>query len=78
MKGERSTLLFRRNIDPSCAYCKHGLPIGQSEIACRKRGIMTEEGKCGLFRYEPTKRRPEYMKNMNVNMEDISEADFRI
>jgi len=53
-------LLFRRNIEPSCAYCKHGASLGFGDIACSRRGIMTEEGKCGAFHYEPTKRKPEY------------------
>ena len=55
-------MLFRKNIQPSCAYCKHGMSLGFGEIACSKRGIMSDEGKCGAFRYEPTKRVPEYSR----------------
>ena len=55
-------MLFRRNTKPSCAYCKHGMTMGFGEIACSKRGIMSVEGKCNLFCYEPTKRKPEYSR----------------
>jgi len=55
-------LLFRRNIEPSCAYCKHGLSLGLGEVACSRRGIMSDEGRCSAFRYEPTKRKPEFAK----------------
>ena len=53
-------MLFRNNIVPSCAYCKHGLSLGLGEVACSKRGIMQDDGSCSAFRYEPTKRMPEY------------------
>jgi len=38
------------------------MTMGFGEIACSKRGIMSEEGSCGAFCYEPTKRKPEYSK----------------
>jgi len=68
-------MLFRRNIEPSCAYCGNGMSLGFKEIACSKRGIMSEEGKCTAFRYEPTKRQPEYANNIappKVSAEDMS------
>jgi len=36
--------------------------MGLGEVACSRRGIMLEEGKCNAFRYEPTKRKPEYAR----------------
>ena len=68
-------MLFRRNIEPSCAYCKHGMSLGLGEVACSKRGIMLDEGKCTSFRYEPTKRKPEFANSpvaINVSEEDMS------
>jgi len=68
-------LLFRKNIQPSCAYCKYGISLGFGEIACSKRGIMSEEGKCTSFKYEPTKRKPEYARSpvaINISNEDMS------
>ena len=73
---ERNALLFRRDIAPSCTYCKHGISLGFGEIACTRRGIMTEEGKCGAFRYEPTKRKPEYARTVKIADFDESEMSL--
>jgi len=51
------------------------MSLGYEEIACSKRGIMTAEGNCTLFRYEPTKRQPEYTSTQavkKVSIEDMS------
>jgi len=69
-------MLFRRDIAPSCAYCKFGISLGFGEIACSKKGIMTEEGKCTSFYYEPTKRKPEYV-NIPV-AQKIDAGDFSL
>ena len=68
--------IFNRNIAPSCAYCKHGANLGFNEIACSKLGIMSDEGKCNAFRYEPTKRKPEYAKN--ITLKEYSTEDMQI
>ena len=52
-------MLFDRNIEPSCAYCRHGTDVGCGVIVCIKRGIMAVYGYCGAFSYEPTKRIPD-------------------
>ena len=51
-------MLFRKNIDPRCAYCQRGAQISEREVACVKRGIMPVEGSCRRFRYDPLKRVP--------------------
>ena len=70
------TLLFRRNIEPYCCYCKYGMTLGFNEVACSKRGIMAGDGNCGAFRYEPTKREPEF--SMTAATPKVSEEDMRI
>jgi len=75
MKGS-GEVLFRRNIEPSCAYCKHGMSLGFDEIACSKRGIMSENGRCNAFSYEPTKRKPEYARSPVVAR--ITEDDMSL
>ena len=68
-------MLFRRNIKPSCSYCKFGISLGFGEVACSKRGIMSDEGECGAFSYEPTKRQPEYARKQvlpELDEEDMS------
>jgi hypothetical protein len=53
-----------------------GVNIGQNEIACKKRGIMSVEGDCNAFAYEPTKREPEFAGNLNTK--SLSKEDFII
>jgi len=52
-------MLFNRNIEPSCAYCRFSTGLGFDEYACSKRGIVAGDGSCNSFKYEPTKREPE-------------------
>ena len=52
-------MLFSRNILPSCAYCQFGSVIGGGEVACIKRGIMSEVGCCRQYTYDPLKRVPD-------------------
>jgi hypothetical protein len=69
-------MLFDRNIEPSCAYCRYGEALGYDEYACSKRGIMAGSGSCGTFRYEPTKREPEPLPNLRAS--GLSEEDFAL
>jgi len=59
-------MLFRKNIEPSCSYCRNGIKIGFDEVMCRRHGIVTESSKCSYFRYEPTKREPEFARNIKA------------
>jgi hypothetical protein len=67
-------MLFRRNIEPSCSYCRFGANLGNGEIACSKRGIMSADGSCNAFKYEPTKREPEFSRGFKAT--NVSEEDF--
>jgi len=50
--------------------------LGFGDIACSRRGIMTEEGRCGAFHYEPTKRKPEYAKTLKIASFDENEMSL--
>ena len=69
-------MLFKQNIHPSCSYCLYGTDLGYNEIACIKRGIMSAVGFCNAFRYEPTKRVPEFAQNVSISR--MKEEDFAI
>lgn len=69
-------MLYRRKIEPSCSYCRHGITLGMEEVICRKRGIVSESSSCSAFYYEPTKRKPEYA-NITTSPK-YSEGDFDI
>ncbi|WP_417045139.1 hypothetical protein [Dysosmobacter sp.] len=67
--------LFRRDMDPRCAYCEKGQQINEREVACVKRGVVPVESHCRSFRYDPLKRvppRPAALDTENLNEEDFS------
>ena len=39
-------MLFRKDIDPRCAYCARGSRISDDKVACVKRGIVAPEFHC--------------------------------
>ena len=51
--------MFRKNIEPSCAYCKHGIQLSPDRIGCHKRGVVPLHSACSKFTYNPLKRQPE-------------------
>ena len=69
-------MLFDRNIEPRCSYCRHGMDLGYDTIACIRRGIMASYGSCGAFRYEPTKRVPEIVPDLKLT--GFTEEDFQL
>jgi len=59
-------MLFRKNLQPRCEYCQSGTSLGFGEVICIRRGIVSENFMCGYFRYEPTKREPEYARSIKA------------
>ena len=37
--------LFRKNIEPRCAYCARGARIDDGHVACVKRGVVADTDK---------------------------------
>ena len=67
--------LFRKNIEPRCAYCTRGSQINEEEVACVKRGVVAADHHCGAFRYDPLKRvppRPVALETRELKQEDFS------
>ena len=67
--------LFRKKIEPRCAYCAKGCQFNETEVACVKRGIVAAEHHCGAFRYDPLKRvppRPVKLESQKLKQEDFS------
>jgi hypothetical protein len=69
-------MLFRKNIDPRCAYCAKGNVIGEGEVACAKRGVVSPEGHCSAFQYDPLKRVPP--RPLKPDMKTLKEEDFSL
>ena len=66
--------LFRKKIDPRCAYCARGNQISDAQVACRKKGVVNCEDHCGAFRYDPLKRvppRPAVLETEKLDSEDF-------
>ena len=68
--------LFRKNMDPSCAYCTHGQQVNEREVACVKRGIVPIELHCRAFRYDPLKRVPP--RPAQLSTDGLKEEDFSL
>lgn len=68
-------MLFRKDIEPRCAYCCRGQGISEREVACVKRGVVPVEHSCRSFRYDPLKRvppRPAALDTGRLREEDFS------
>ena len=46
--------LFRREMDPRCAYCQFASTLNDRECMCVKRGVVPMEHHCRAFRYDPS------------------------
>ena len=63
-------MLFRKNIEKSCSYCVHSAKLEDGLYLCTKKGILTEDGKCFHFRYDPCKRIPVKAKALDFSKYD--------
>ncbi len=69
-------MLFRKDIDPRCAYCQKGSPLNDREVACVKRGVMPVEGSCRSFRYDPLRRTPP--RPVSLRLPALRQEDFEL
>ena len=68
--------LFRKDIDPRCAYCERGRQINELSVACVKRGIVPVEHHCRAFKYDPLKRVPP--RPAALNTQGLKDEDFSL
>ena len=67
--------IFRKDIDPQCAYCEHGTTTANKDtILCKKQGaVMQSFSKCKKLRYDPLKREPKVISlTSTFSKEDFS------
>lgn len=69
-------MLFRKEIEPRCAYCQHGTDIGEESVACLKKGVMDSGSHCSSFRYDPFKRVPP--QQAEPDFSKLSDEDFSL
>ena len=69
-------MLFRKDMEPRCAYCQRGTLVNEREVACLRRGIVPMESSCRAFRYDPLKRTPP--RPVKPSAGALSEEDFKL
>lgn len=52
-------MLFRKKMERACAYCSRAVKIDEDTMVCVKKGVVSADGACRRFRYDPLKRVPE-------------------
>lgn len=69
-------MLFKKDIEPRCAYCKRGAVLDEDRVMCMKKGIVSSADSCGRFKYDPLKRVPP--KPVTANFSHLKEEDFTL
>lgn len=69
-------MLFLKKIEPSCSYCDSGSRISDTEVACLRRGIVSAQGSCRKFKYDPLKREPPHTENLDAGK--FTQEDFSL
>lgn len=69
-------MLFRRDIEPCCAYCARGEAISDEQSICKNKGVTLLSFSCHSFKYDPLKREPQ--KPIKLRTDLLSEKDFQI
>ena len=69
-------MLFRKNIEPRCAYCAKGRELDQDQVVCSKKGVMSGGSSCPSFRYDPLKRVPP--RPAKLSAANLSDEDFKL
>lgn len=66
--------MFRKDIEPHCAYCVRGKKISEDKVVCHKHGVVSAQDSCRSFRYDPLKRvppRPAVLPTNKLRPEDF-------
>ena len=67
-------MIFSKDIEPMCLYCEHGKRIlATDDIICKKKGIVSPEGRCRKFKYTPINRIP---PKKTAITEEFTKEDF--
>jgi hypothetical protein len=69
-------MLFRKKIEPRCAYCTKGRTIDEEQVACIKKGIVAPEDHCPSFVYDPLRRVPP--RPVKLSADKLSREDFEV
>lgn len=68
--------LFQKTIEPRCTYCAHCRPMGEEQVICSKKGVMSAGSQCRSFKYDPLKRVPPRPAKLSATK--MTEDDFAL
>lgn len=69
-------MLFKKDMDPRCAYCKRAAVLDEERVMCIRKGVVAADDRCRRFRYDPLKRVPP--KPLAANFSHLKEEDFSL
>lgn len=69
-------MLFRKDIEKNCSYCKYAGKIDDTTYLCSKKGVVSVCDHCRRFCYDPLKRVPVRAKPKDFSK--IDEMDFSL
>lgn len=69
-------MLFRKRIEKSCTYCQFSTKLNDEECLCVKKGVVSLDGKCRKFTYDPCKRIP--LKAKAPDFDKYKDEDFSL
>lgn len=63
-------MLFRKKMERSCEYCRHGAIMDDDQVLCAKKGLRPPDSPCHRFRYDPCRRIPKKAKALDFSKYD--------
>lgn len=69
-------MLFRKDMDPRCAYCQRGSELDEDRVLCPKKGVVSPGDYCRSFQYDPLRRKPPEMAQLDFSK--LSQEDFTL
>ena len=69
-------MLYRKDIDPRCAYCQRGNELDEDRVFCPKKGVVSPSDHCRSFQYDPLRRKPPEMAQLDFSK--LSQKDFNL
>ena len=69
-------MLFRKKIEPRCAYCAKGRTLDDEQVICYKKGVVAPEDHCGSFEYDPLRRVPPRPRKFSADK--LTKEDFEV
>lgn len=69
-------MLFRKEIEPRCAYCRRGTDLSEDRVLCPKRGVVSPGDHCRSFQYDPLRRTPPQIASLDFS--HLKTEDFTL